>query len=374
MGWFGSIAFGLNYSDRGKDKTSPESGLSTIGGGASRSPTISCCDRPTSPTRSAGDALAIDVYGVLAQYFNPVVYGTRRRGPRTSPASSGAWTRNVRPATCAATSTTRLGTACTLKGNVGVQVIETDQSSDGFFIANRRGLPRRRTASPTRTSCRSSTSPSCSTKSQAVRFGLAEEMARPRMDQLKATEESGYDAATGIPGGSGGNPRLDPWRASHSTSRTSATSRTAAATCRSRASTRTSTATSSRRPTRTTTTRTCWRSRRRGSSRRASSRRRPATSRTRRMAAAATCTASSSRPRCPSTCSRTRSHGLRRDPAATPTPTATSRSRARSARSRTTISRCRDCRRTCGTRRCTTRSTASAPASRRATARSTSAK
>jgi TonB-dependent receptor len=38
-------------------------------------------------------------------------------------------------------------------------------------------------------------------------------MARPRMDQLKATEESGYDGAIGIPGGSGGNPRLDPWRA-----------------------------------------------------------------------------------------------------------------------------------------------------------------
>jgi TonB-dependent receptor len=38
-------------------------------------------------------------------------------------------------------------------------------------------------------------------------------MARARMDQLKATEEVGYDSATGIPGGSGGNPQLDPWRA-----------------------------------------------------------------------------------------------------------------------------------------------------------------
>ena len=48
---------------------------------------------------------------------------------------------------------------------------------------------------------------------QAVRFGLAKTMARARMDQLKATEEIGYDSATGIPGGSGGNPELDPWRA-----------------------------------------------------------------------------------------------------------------------------------------------------------------
>jgi TonB-dependent receptor len=48
---------------------------------------------------------------------------------------------------------------------------------------------------------------------QAIRVGLAKEMARPRMDELKATEESGYDSATGIPNGSGGNAQLDPWRA-----------------------------------------------------------------------------------------------------------------------------------------------------------------
>ena len=33
------------------------------------------------------------------------------------------------------------------------------------------------------------------------------------MDQLKATEESGYDSGTGVPDGTGGNPTLDPWRA-----------------------------------------------------------------------------------------------------------------------------------------------------------------
>ncbi len=33
------------------------------------------------------------------------------------------------------------------------------------------------------------------------------------MDQLKATEESGFNFATGEPGGSGGNAQLDPWEA-----------------------------------------------------------------------------------------------------------------------------------------------------------------
>ena len=48
---------------------------------------------------------------------------------------------------------------------------------------------------------------------QAVRVGVAKEIARARMDQLKASSEIGYDSATGLPGGSGGNPQLDPWRA-----------------------------------------------------------------------------------------------------------------------------------------------------------------
>jgi iron complex outermembrane receptor protein len=48
---------------------------------------------------------------------------------------------------------------------------------------------------------------------QAVRVGIAKEIARARMDQLKASSEFGYDSATGDPGGSGGNPQLEPWRA-----------------------------------------------------------------------------------------------------------------------------------------------------------------
>jgi TonB-dependent receptor len=50
-----------------------------------------------------------------------------------------------------------------------------------------------------------------------VRIGLARELARARMDQLKASsEESVSTAVTGVgltPSGSRGNPLLDPWRA-----------------------------------------------------------------------------------------------------------------------------------------------------------------
>jgi len=42
---------------------------------------------------------------------------------------------------------------------------------------------------------------------------LAKQVARPRVDQMRASLDFGIDAATGKPGASGGNPELDPWRA-----------------------------------------------------------------------------------------------------------------------------------------------------------------
>jgi len=48
---------------------------------------------------------------------------------------------------------------------------------------------------------------------QTLRFAVAKQVARPRVDQMRAGLEFGVDTATGKPGGSGGNPLLDPWRA-----------------------------------------------------------------------------------------------------------------------------------------------------------------
>jgi TonB-dependent receptor len=48
---------------------------------------------------------------------------------------------------------------------------------------------------------------------QTLRFAAARQVARPRVDQLRSALDFGVDSATGLPGASGGNPRLDPWRA-----------------------------------------------------------------------------------------------------------------------------------------------------------------
>ncbi len=214
-GWFDSVALGVNYADRSKDKRSPESGLSTIAGGF----TPIASQYLLSPTNlsyaGAPSVLAWDVPAVMAAYYKPIVYGD----PTTLSYLVGKWWTVKEKLT---TSYIRgdlnhpLSSSVTLKGNVGLQVIGTDQSSNSFF----------------HDSATNAVTPFSDGKKytdvlpeinlvfalpeqQAVRLGLAKEVARPRMDQLKASQEIGasYFGTVLQPIGSTGNARLDPWRA-----------------------------------------------------------------------------------------------------------------------------------------------------------------
>jgi len=216
FGWFDEIAVMANYTERTKDKISPESGLSTANGGYNRVDDRFLSSPMNLDYAGAGQALAWDVGGVLNEYFNPIVYGD----PTTLPYLAGkywdvqedVWTLALR-----GNLFHELSSNVTLLGNVGVQVVGTDQSSSSFFVT--------RAFTPDQVVTRVSDGKSyehvlpqvnlvfAMGDVHAVRVGLAKTIARARMDQLKATEESGYDFITGEPGGSGGNPLLDPWEA-----------------------------------------------------------------------------------------------------------------------------------------------------------------
>ena len=216
LGWFDSTSFGVNYSDRTKDKISPESGLSTIGGGYHQIADQYLLTPTNLGYAGAGQALAWNVPDVLSTYYDPITYGNPVTLPYLAPkywnVFEKVWTGYIR-----GDLNHQISDSVTLKGNLGVQVIRTDQSSTSWLAANaytadqqvvKVGGGKKYT----------DVLPQLNfafllPDSQAIRIGIAKELARARMDQLKATQESGYDAATGIPGGSGGNPKLDPWRA-----------------------------------------------------------------------------------------------------------------------------------------------------------------
>lgn len=104
-----------------------------------------------------------------------------------------------------------------VRGNVGIQAQHVDQSSDAnYFDRNR---PAGQQIQPigggkTYTDFLPSLNLSFElAEDQLLRFGLARQVARPRVDQLRASLEFGVNTATGEPGGGGGNPLLDPWAA-----------------------------------------------------------------------------------------------------------------------------------------------------------------
>lgn len=117
-----------------------------------------------------------------------------------------------------------------LTGNVGVQMVQTDQTSNGTAAINPDGSAppgTPATATPVRvTQDYTEALPSLNLSLRMpndfiARLGLGRQLARPRMDEMRASVNFGYnpslagstDISNSPWSGSGGNPRLRPWLA-----------------------------------------------------------------------------------------------------------------------------------------------------------------
>ncbi len=214
--WFTTTSFGVNYSDRKKDKIGPEANLSTIGNQYYQIADNALLSPTNLNYADAGKALAWQVKSVLRDYYNPIVYGNPTTLPYLAPkywdVEEEVWTGYLRGDLDHV-----ISDGVTLKGNIGLQVIYSDQSSGSYQVDNA-NTPAQDVFRVEGGTSYTDVLPQVNLifelqDQQNVRFAVSQQMARARMDQLKATNEIGYDAATGIPGGSGGNPELDPWRA-----------------------------------------------------------------------------------------------------------------------------------------------------------------
>ncbi|MEO8161275.1 MAG: TonB-dependent receptor, partial [Arenimonas sp.] len=210
-GAFSSFDFGLNYSDRQKEKHQPEGNINLGPQGITAIGSQFQYGLVDLGFAGAGLIPSWDVPGAVAQYM------TFAPNEDASYLVSKAWTVNEKITTgwFKANIDTTWGDV-PVRGNIGLQVIHTDQSSDSFYWDssqspgnNRRPVEAGRTYTDVLPSMNLAFSFS---NDQMLRVALARQMARPRLDQLRATLEFGVSNA-GIPGGSGGNPLLDPWRA-----------------------------------------------------------------------------------------------------------------------------------------------------------------
>jgi iron complex outermembrane recepter protein len=209
-GWFSDFDLGLNYADRTKKKRQPE-GSTTLKG----ADTTIASDLQYSSVNlgfaGLGSIPAWNVPGAIARYmdFNPtddqawLVYK--------------AWDVEEKTTTVFLKGNIDATTfGLPMRGNLGLQVVNVKQNSSSFYWDSTDGTGMRKPVSSGKTV--TDVLPALNLawslgNDQTLRFALAKQMARPKVDQLRSSLDFGVDNATGKPGASGGNSKLDPWRA-----------------------------------------------------------------------------------------------------------------------------------------------------------------
>ncbi len=208
-GWFSSLEFGVNLTDRNKSRASNESFLC-----------LNACrdnaevDVPTSAFTGSGFGYA-GLNGILGwdalSLYNSLY--NRRSNINNGDINAKNWevSEDVFTAFVQANINTEFG-SIPVKGNVGLQMVNADQSSSG--IATFEGITLSEEAS--RGASYTHFLPSLNLSfelpaNQFVRFGASRQMARPRMDDLRANAGFSINRTRDIWTGGGGNPELKPW-------------------------------------------------------------------------------------------------------------------------------------------------------------------
>ncbi len=212
MSWLSDIDFGINYADRSKQKWQPEGNINVGAQGDTAIGSEFQYGLVDLGFAGVGFIPSWDVPGAIAKYmtFHPV--------DNLSYLIPKAWTVDEKTTTgyLRANIDTDWGSV-PVRGNIGVQVQHIDQSSDSRIFNGTR--PPGQEIEPIHDGKKyTDVLPSLNlafslSNDQTLRFALAKQVARPRVDQLRASLEFGIDTPTGKPGASGGNPLLDPWRA-----------------------------------------------------------------------------------------------------------------------------------------------------------------
>jgi len=212
-GWFSEVTFGANYDDRTKDKRQPEANLNTIGNLPYVIPSNLLLGPANLGFSGTAPSLAWNVPGVLALDFQPVM-------PTTNAGYLVGKTWEVfeklTTAFVKGDLDHQLSSNVTLKGNIGLQIVHTDQSSSSTQF-----IEATNTAQPISYGKKfNDILPAANLvfqlpDQQSVRFSVAREVARARMDQLAASYDFGADQSKSPiqPTATIGNPLLDPWRA-----------------------------------------------------------------------------------------------------------------------------------------------------------------
>jgi iron complex outermembrane receptor protein len=211
-GWVADVDVGVNHADRSKSKRQPEGNINLGPQGDTTIPADLQYGLVDLGFAGVGRIPAWNVPGAVSRFmlFNPVEdldYLIPKAWTVDEAITTGYLRANL---------DTQWGSV-PVRGNVGVQLQHADQSSaanywDSSQPVGSQVLPIRK--GKTYTDVLPSLNLAFELPNEhTIRVALARQVARPRVDQMRASLEFGVDTTTGIPGASGGNPELDPWRA-----------------------------------------------------------------------------------------------------------------------------------------------------------------
>ncbi|MGH8052915.1 MAG: TonB-dependent receptor [Stenotrophomonas sp.] len=208
--WFSDFDIGVNYADRSKNKTQAEGNINLGAQGI----TSIAADLQYKPVNlgfaGAGYIPAWNVPAAVGRYmvFNPTT--------TESYLIPKQWTvdEEITTTFLRANISTQIGSV-PVRGNIGIQAQHVRQSSNSNYWDG--GQPVGSQVIPIKDGkSYIDFLPSLNLAFElpaenTVRFALARQVARPRVDELRASMEFGVDTNKGEPGASGGNPNLDPW-------------------------------------------------------------------------------------------------------------------------------------------------------------------
>lgn len=205
---FSDFEVGMNYTGRTKKKRQPEAAEETVGA------QVVSSDLLYAPTdlgfAGSGIIPSYNVPGVISKYFAPF-----NPDPISKGAVARAWdvTENITTGFVKGNLDTQVA-GFDLKGNVGVQIQRTDQSSASVYTGGAGGALTPVNLGKTYNDVLPSLNLAIDLgHDQTLRLAAAKQLARARIDQMRASFDFHIDDTTGRPSANGGNPKLDPWKA-----------------------------------------------------------------------------------------------------------------------------------------------------------------
>lgn len=208
-GMFSSLEAGVNYADREKMRASGLEAQLRLKGGSEVAV-------PSELIESSVDLGFTGIPGILS-YNAGNALGLYDFDPLVHPdVANKNWTVNEELTTMYAQLNldTSLG-SLPLHGNIGLQSVHAKQSSDGLSV----GFSEADAATPfSGGATYTDYLPSLNlildlSEDQILRFGVGRQVARPRMDELRANNNYSVDVQKLEWHGEGGNPELKPWEA-----------------------------------------------------------------------------------------------------------------------------------------------------------------